>query len=710
MDILKNTILFSLFVLLLLGCQNISENSLDQAGEIYMRPRGGEFNNTVSIIIGNTEGNANVYYTLDGSEPNEDSLLYTEALDINTSVTVKAIALGSGVEDSEVITENYRIKCSSPQPVQSSSDMTSMQVLEFSCDTEDAVIHYTTDGTIPDIDSPIINQPILIESTQSLKAVALKAGFENSDTVTLDYVIAGSLFSGSFGLSGGSIIQSSEAGEKLDSAGNLTFSDNSSLPSGNVVIVQPDNTKQTIDGFGGSFTESSAYILSYLTPVERASLMNAYFGASGADYSLTRTHIASCDFSVEGRYSYTPTEDATLGDFSIVEDTKGFSDTPAPSHSGYQGVYDGLSPTDPSYDLVPMIKEALAINSEIRIIASPWSPPKWMKNNNDEFDGNLLAEHYSTFADYFSKYLSAYQAEGIDIWGITPINEPHGNDGLWESMHFTAAGESDFIANHLGPTLWADGFSSVKILGYDQNRGGALGFADAILGNAASAQYTYGTAVHWYGSSYRTFDEELDAVHNAFPDYAILHSEGCIDSLGDDEPLYSWWDDDAWWWNQNATEWGHIWAANKDNHPVYTPVHRYARNIIEGMNHWLTGWIDWNLVLDKRGGPNHVGNFCGAPVMIDPATGQVYYTPIYDVMSHFSKYIKPGDVVLNTTTFTPDLQSDVLHAAAVQNSNGNITLAILNTSKEAVIFDILIGSQMTTVTIAANAIQTIILN
>jgi glucosylceramidase len=612
--------------------------------------------------------------------------------------------------DNISITEFEYVQTFAPTLTRSTSDLTSVQTLELSSETEGAQIYYTTDGTTPTADSLLYTQPMLITDTVTIKSIAIKDNLESSDVVSQDYTVSG-MFAGSYELSQGEIFQTSEAGDSQTTiATPITFAENTTLPSGNVIVIQPDVIKQTIDGFGGSLTESSAYILSYLTPENRATVMNAYFSEEGAGYTMSRTHIASTDFAVDGNYSYAPAGDATLADFSIIEDTKGFADTPVPDETGYYGLYDGLSPTDPTYDLLPLIKEAIAIAPDLRIIASPWTAPDWMKTNNDWYGGWLKDEHYSTFANYFSKYLAAYKAEGVNIWAVTPENEPHGNGGQWESMVFSPDAEANFIRENLGPTLAADGFADVKIIGYDQNRDGAKEFADALLADPDTAEYVYGTAIHWYGSSYLTFDAELDALHNAYPDKVILNSEATIDSLGDDEALYSWWKDDAWWWNENATEWGFFWAENKDDHPIYTPVHRYARNIIEGMNHWLTAWVDWNIVLDKRGGPNHVSNFCGAPVMIDPATGEVYYTPLYDVMSHFSKHIKPGDKVLNTATLTPELDSDVLHASAVQNANGDITMVVLNTSKLPVSFDVLIGNQKTAITIAANALQTIVLN
>ena len=136
-------------------------------------------------------------------------------------------------------------------------------------------------------------------------------------------------------------------------------------------------------------------------------------------------------------------------------------------------------------------------------------------------------------------------------------------------------------------------------------------------------------------------------------------------------------------------------------------VHRYARNIIVSLDHWLEGWIDWNIVLDKHGGPNHVGNFCGAPIMIDTETGEVYYTPIYYVLAQFSKTIRPGDTALQVNQQLDGLDKDALHASAAINDNGLVSVQLLNTTKAPINYSLQIGSQYAQVTIAANAVQTV---
>ena len=201
---------------------------------------------------------------------------------------------------------------------------------------------------------------------------------------------------------------------------------------------------------------------------------------------------------------------------------------------------------------------------------------------------------------------------------------------------------------------------------------------------------------------------------------AIIHTEGCIDDLGKDAPggildphrfkETEWFDNDSFWWNENATDWAYsaTWqAVIMEDHPIYTPVHRYARNIIVSINHWLRGWIDWNVVLDQRGGPNHVGNFCGAPIMIDTESKQVYYTPIYYILAQFSRTIRPGDKDSTNRKNFGGLDSDALHTCATINDSKLLTVQLLNTTKEPLEFSLQIDDQYAVIKMVPNSVQTV---
>ena len=516
----------------------------------------------------------------------------------------------------------------------------------------------------------------------------------------------------------------SESGDKIALQENVSFVKGN--PEGTVIRIDPEIKKQTIDGIGSSFTESSAFVLAHLDPAERMKVMRMIFGEEGANFSLTRTHIGACDFSVNGKYSYLDEAgDTGLKSFSLAPDKEGFS------LSEYPGI------KDENYDLLPMIMEAKEIknlqkDSELRIVASAWTAPSWMKdigdwyikgapeNNYQGTGGSLKKQYEETYADYLIRYLDEYRSEGIEIWGITPVNEPHGNNGQWESMNFTPETQNEFIKKYLGPKLKSGGNYDVRLLIYDQNRDGLKDWTDVILSDTVTSQYVYGSAVHWYESTFRVYEDVFEKVNSKFPDKKIIHTEGCIDDLGKPAPQgitdperyteKDWFDNDSFWWNENATDWAYTatWAGVKsEDHPVYTPVHRYARNIIVSIDHWLTGWIDWNVVLDHKGGPNHAGNFCGAPIMINTESGQIFYTPVYYVLSQFSRTIRPGDIAVQTSKTLDGQGEDDLHTCATVNSENVLSVQLLNTTKNEISYRLQIKEQFAELKIAANSVQTV---
>jgi glucosylceramidase len=464
------------------------------------------------------------------------------------------------------------------------------------------------------------------------------------------------------------VFETSASGNKLTKLTDFT-------PIGDTVYIKlnPGKKYQTISGFGGSFTEASAYLLNQLGKENRTKILEAYFGDDGAQYSLTRTHMNSCDFSLS-QYSYAPVEgDFELKSFSVDEDRD---------------------------DIIPMIKEAMTISTDgFKILSSPWTAPPWMKDNKDWKGGKLLPEYYDTWALFFSKYIDAYKAEGIDIWGFTVENEPLGNDSNWESMIFSAEEMTDFVKNNLGPKLESDGHD-VKILGYDQNRGNELKeWVDVMYKDEESSKYYDGTAIHWYASTYDYFPKSLQYAHDKAPNKYLIQTEACVDA---EVPK---WQDDAWYWSKEATDWGWTWAPEKDKylHPKYAPVNRYARDIIGCLNNWVDGWIDWNMVLDTQGGPNWFKNWCVAPVIVDPEKDEVYFTPIFYTLSHFSKYIRPGAEVIEVEN-----SDEILMVTAAKNPDGSMAVVVFNEGMDKKTIQLTLNEQTVIIPIDRQAIQTII--
>lgn len=465
------------------------------------------------------------------------------------------------------------------------------------------------------------------------------------------------------------VYETSEKGNQLTKITEFT---SGSAPS--LIKLNPNKKYQTITGFGGAFTESSAYLLNKLSKENRDTIINAYFSKDGANYSLTRTHMNSCDFSLSN-YSYTPIAgDKNLDHFSIDEDRA---------------------------DLIPMIKDAMAASQDgFKIFASPWTAAPWMKDNNSWVGGKLLPEYYDTWALFFSKYVDAYKKEGIDIWGFTVENEPHGNGDNWESMLFSPEEMTNFVQNHLGPKLEKDGKGDLVILGYDQNREGVKEWVDVMYKDEASSKYYDGTAVHWYESTFDYFPEALQYAHNKAPNKYLIQTEACLDA---EVPK---WKDDKWYWSKEATDWGWDWAPEnqKHLHPKYVPVYRYARDIIGCLNNWVDGWVDWNMVLDKQGGPNWFKNWCVAPVIVAPENDEVYFTPLYYTLAHFSKYIRPGAEVIDVEN-----SDEKLMVTAAKNPDGSLAVIVFNPEKSNKNFLLELEGALQEVSINAQAIQTIVI-
>ena len=465
------------------------------------------------------------------------------------------------------------------------------------------------------------------------------------------------------------VYETSESGHKLTEISDFATVENTSI-----IRLYPRKERQTITGFGGSFTEASASLLNALSKKNRDTIIQAYFSEEGANYSLTRTHMNSCDFSLS-QYSYAPVaEDMDLEHFTIEEDRA---------------------------DIIPMIKDAMKVSKEgFKIVASPWTASPWMKDNNKWVGGKLLPKYYDTWALFFSKYVSAYKKEGIDIWGFTVENEPLGNGNNWESMHYSPDEMTNFVQNYLGPKLALEN-QNVKILGYDQNREHLKEWVDSMYENEASSKYFDGTAVHWYASTYEVFPEELQYAHHKAPNKYLIQSEACIDS---EIPK---WKDDAWYWEKEATDWGWDWAQEKDKylHPKYAPVNRYARDIIGCLNNYVDGWIDWNMVLDTQGGPNWFKNWCLAPVIVDPEKDEIYFTPLYYTLAHFSKYIRPGATVIALENSDKELE-----VTAAKNLDGSIAVVVFNEGKSKKNFKIQLGTKEKVININPQAIQTIVIS
>lgn len=414
-------------------------------------------------------------------------------------------------------------------------------------------------------------------------------------------------------------------------------------PGGAVLFIDSTVQYQTFLGFGGAFTEAASNTLDKLPLSTRQEILKAYFSAEGHGYRLCRTHINSCDFAL-GNYAYNEVEgDVGLQSFSLARDQQ---------------------------SLIPMIRKAMELSGgDLNLFASPWSPPAWMKTTGQmNFGGKLRPEYRQAWADYYVRYIEEYAKLGIPIWGLTVQNEPEASQ-TWDSCLWTGEEERDFVRDYLGPTLQKAGLGHIKIIIWDHNRDRLYERAKIVLDDEEAARYVYGVGFHWYCGD---FFDNVQLTHDAYPDKHLIFTEGCQEG------------------GPHLGEWG--------------LGERYARSIIEDLNRWTVGWVDWNLLLDETGGPNHVGNLCSAPILADTATGKALFQSSYFYIGHFARFIKPGAKRLGLAK-----TSDAITATAFQNTDGSLAVVVLNLGEKAIDFGLKFRGQQTATAVPARGIITLLI-
>jgi glucosylceramidase len=416
------------------------------------------------------------------------------------------------------------------------------------------------------------------------------------------------------------------------------------------IFTDPDRKFQTFLGIGGALTDAAAETFSKLPQEKQDEVLRAYYDKEkGIGYSLARTNIHSCDFS-SGSYTYIADGDKDLNSFSINHDMQ---------------------------FRIPFIKKAIAAaGGKLTMFVSPWSPPGFMKDNKSMLHGGkLLPEFYQSWANYYVKYINAYEKAGIPVWGLTIQNEPMATQ-TWESCIYSANDERDFLKNFLGPTIQKSGLGDKKIIVWDHNRDLMVQRARVIFDDPDASKYAWGMGFHWYESwtgGDKMFNN-VKIVHETYPDKNLMFTEGCPESFNA-----------AMYYN---------WALGET----------YGRSMINDFNNGTVGWTDWNILLDETGGPNHVGNFCFAPVHADTRTGQLIYTNSYYYIGHFSKFIRPGAKRIMSSASRSQLLT-----TAFMNEDGSVAIIVMNMSKLKISYNLCIGQKAAEVTILPHAIQTMVL-
>jgi glucosylceramidase len=437
---------------------------------------------------------------------------------------------------------------------------------------------------------------------------------------------------------------------RLTPTDTLAFTASGPTSERNVYIfVDPRKTFQTFLGIGGALTDAAAETFAKLPAARQAELLQAYYSADrGIGYTIARTNINSCDFS-SASYTYVDEGDKDLRSFSIAHDQQ------------YK---------------IPLIKKAMAASGNtLKLFASPWSPPAYMKDNHEMLHGgHLLPEFAHSWALYYAKFVQAYRQAGVPVWGITIQNEPMATQ-TWESCIYQAAEERDFLKNHLGPVMEQQGLRDVNIIVWDHNRDLIMQRALAIFDDPDAAKYAWGIGFHWYEawSGGTQMYDNVSLVDRLYPDKHILFTEGTpanFDSTGYDR-----------------------WSLGE----------AYGQSMVHDFNSGAEGWTDWNILLDERGGPNHVGNYCFAPIHGDTRTGKLIYTNSYYYIGHFAKYIRP-----DARRILAAPSRSMLLTTAFINADGTVAVVVMNPTAHGGQYEIVVGASSVRVNSLPHSIQTVV--
>jgi len=437
---------------------------------------------------------------------------------------------------------------------------------------------------------------------------------------------------------------------RISESGTLSFQE-AQQPVETQICVFVDAAKQfqTFIGIGGALTDAAAETFAKLPEGARQEFLTAcYDPQKGVGYTFGRTCINSSDFSSDS-YTYVADNDTALITFSVNHDMK------------YR---------------IPFIKQILdRTEGNLPIFVSPWSPPAWMKDNNDMLHGgHLLPECRQTWANYFVKFIQAYEAQGIPIWGLTVQNEPMAVQ-IWESCIYTTAEERDFIRYFLGPTLQKAGMEDKKLIFWDHNRDLIYERASGVLSDPDAAKYVWGIGFHWYETWTKSdmLFNNVRLVHEAFPDKQLVFTEGCPENFDED---------------------------NLDNWEL---GEKYGYSMINDFNSGTAAWTDWNVLLDEQGGPNHVGNFCFAPVHADTKNGTLIYTSSYYYIGQFSKFIRPGAKRIVSSS-----NRDSLLTTAFLNTDGKIVVVVMNPTDTTINYNLYLENEYAAVNSLPRSISTVV--
>ena len=408
------------------------------------------------------------------------------------------------------------------------------------------------------------------------------------------------------------------------------------------IFVDLDAPMQKIEGFGGAITEAAASTFAEMPAAMRDQVMRALFDPiRGNAFTLCRTHINSCDFAL-GNYAAADTPgDVSLSKFTLARE---------------------------QVWIIPFIQHANKVAGQrVNLLLSSWSPPAWMKTTGEmNHGGKLLPKYRKAWSAYYVRFIHELEKHGGKIWGLTVQNEPEATQ-TWDSCLYTAEEERDFVRDYLGPALHRAKLQRIRLLVWDHNRDRLYQRAKVVYDDPKATKYVWGAAFHWYmGDNF----ENVRYLHDVYPQKNLLFTEGCVGT-----PQISW-----------------------------DLAEKYARSIIADLNRWTNGWIDWNMILNEAGGPNHTGGYCSAPINYDRALRRVHFRPSFYYLGHFSRFIKPGArrVIAAST-------SDHLETVAARNPDGSLAVVALNRTAVPTTFKLVADDQTAPFELPPHAIATFVI-
>jgi glucosylceramidase len=410
------------------------------------------------------------------------------------------------------------------------------------------------------------------------------------------------------------------------------------------VNLFPDFTYQTLEGFGGTLTEAAAYTWHQMGEKVRMEFLEACYGKDGLGYTQARMAIDSCDACL-GNYSAMDQEgDEELKSFSIKRDE--------------------------TY-ILPFLRAAEKVKGEsLSVMLSPWSPPPFMKTNGEKnHGGKLLEKYYGLWADYLCRFVEEYRKNDVSVKRLSVQNEPDATQ-IWDSCRYDAEEEKRFLKDFLYPAMKRRGLTEVDLFIWDHNKERALERTLAVI-DEETRSMVKGVAFHWYSGDHF---EALDMIRERFPEKKLLFSEGCV-------------------------EYSRFSSADQ-----LSNARMYGHDIAGDLNHGACAFIDWNILLNSQGGPNHVNNFCDAPMMYDVETGRLEKKLSYTYIGHFSRYLLPGSVRIGMSRYT-----DEIDVTAFKRPDHKLAAVLMNRTERNMPVYLRLQGQLVKLTVPGDGIGTALL-